>query len=870
MASYTLYPPIVDSSMPAFNANGSCRVYFSLSKFNSSSDIGTVQVSIVKQSTGMNVVKLEDNTESEQKRYRTTGIILDLRPGVVQGENNLYYVDLINDDLSSIVGDKQGWIPGWVYKIQLRLTAAGCSYQETGIPEGKGQSKWLDDNSNNFSEWSTVCIVKATGKIDYTIYSDSGDLGINTANDNEGSIEDETKVITLSFLNLMGHFTREDKTELIYTYQFILYDENNNILEDSGPIYSNKSQDSDDIHYLMKTELKNGDSYKLAFKYETINHMEGGFYYWDEDIDKRLNFVVSQVIIDEIDCRILTAENDSDNILKDVTSIGDEEDEGRIGLKLYRRDDNPYSGNICIRRSDSRTNFQVWEDIKIFVAREDNINSLPMIYDYTVESGVWYKYGVLKIDTNGNRGIMRVVANPIMRNFSYSYLLGPNNQQLKLMFDNTMNSFKHQIVESKVDPIGAQFPVVTRNAATNYKTFPVTGLISFWMDENQLFCDKKVIYKYNDVVDLYKEYDEDGVLLAQDQYDYIYERDFRQKVLEFLYNGEVKLFKSPTEGNVIVRLTDISCVPNQSLDRMIYSFSANAHEMAEPTMANYKLYNFYDPGNWSKDFSVYSTHLGQIQMEVPVGANIFTIIKNKYSSNGQNLGGYTKVVGNIRLLKICFDGKPLRISSTSVGNIFSIDGKSFTVLGNVGEYNFDERLIYTTNSSFTLSGEVVSSDIQDTKNPVTSIPVTIDFLYDIKSEVYEGKKILTRSVTTNIGQLFNEYIPNTNLYNKIYYKYYIEWDGIFRRLNNISSIEIEANPGALFYIKDQDDDTEELHEIGTTGLLSFYELSNIVSIKYAGMRLPDGSIDTTKKADILMNYIYSVVKGTYQRNTTEA
>ena len=36
MASLTLYPPIVESSMPAFIAkkDAVCRVYFSLSQFN--------------------------------------------------------------------------------------------------------------------------------------------------------------------------------------------------------------------------------------------------------------------------------------------------------------------------------------------------------------------------------------------------------------------------------------------------------------------------------------------------------------------------------------------------------------------------------------------------------------------------------------------------------------------------------------------------------------------------------------------------------------------------------------------------------------------------------------------------------------------
>ena len=132
------------------------------------------------------------------------------------------------------------------------------------------------------------------------------------------------------------------------------------------------------------------------------------------------------------------------------------------------------------------------------------------------------------------------------------------------------------------------------------------------MDENNLFCNKKDIYQYDDVLDEYELYNNDNNIM---QYDYIYEKDFRYKVLEFLQNGDFKLFKSPTGGNIIIRLTDVNCSPVQSLDRMLYIFSANAFETAESTMKNYLKYNFYNPGA------------------------VFYEIYKKYDSQGKNLGG---------------------------------------------------------------------------------------------------------------------------------------------------------------------------------------------------------------------------------------
>ncbi len=72
-------------------------------------------------------------------------------------------------------------------------------------------------------------------------------------------------------------------------------------------------------------------------------------------------------------------------------------------------------------------------------------------------------------------------------------------------------------------PIGANYPIITRNASTKYLTFPINGLISFLMDENNLFCNKKDIYQYDDVLDEYELYNNDNNIM---QYDYIYEKDF--------------------------------------------------------------------------------------------------------------------------------------------------------------------------------------------------------------------------------------------------------------------------------------------------------------------------------------------------------
>jgi len=54
-----LYPPIVADTAPAFVRTGVCRIYFSLSIYNSATDIKNVQISLVNQRTNASAFKTD-------------------------------------------------------------------------------------------------------------------------------------------------------------------------------------------------------------------------------------------------------------------------------------------------------------------------------------------------------------------------------------------------------------------------------------------------------------------------------------------------------------------------------------------------------------------------------------------------------------------------------------------------------------------------------------------------------------------------------------------------------------------------------------------------------------------------------------------
>ena len=381
-----------------------------------------------------------------------------------------------------------------------------------------------------------------------------------------------------------------------------------------------------------------------------------------------------------------------------------------------------------------------------------------------------------------------------------------------------------------------------------------------YIEDDVKLC-KDFLYEVNDVIDLYNDYNNKNNIV---QYDYIYERDFREKVLEFLQNGEYKLFKSPTEGNVIVRLMDVNCVPNQQLGRMLYSFTSNAFEMDECTMTNYLKYGFYKIDPISSDFAIYETKLGQLSMDFPVGTNVFEEIYKKYDSGNRNIGGYTKKVGNIHHIKITFDDKPLRVRKTGggdnlvMGNNFNLNGKVITVYNPNGMYEFDNRLIYTTNDSLIILG-----NDPEIKN-VDKVHATIDFLYEVKSDPYQPKKISSRHARKGLGQIAMNYEADENLYNDIYYKYYLDLNNQFQKITNLTSIEIEAVPGAIFSIQDESEIEPEEHMIGATGQLRLYEIENMTKLIYLGVKDPLTREIQKINTDILVNYIYTLLEGTYK------
>ena len=538
MASHVIFAPTVNSYEPAFYYDGNCEINFTLSDFNTISQIENVHAVVYNLNSGKNVVNKDATQGGADGIYTATGTILNLPISTVDSDKKMYKVVINKDYINNGI-----WDLGGIYKIQLRLVYTGKVYSGGG--DATAQNTWLSENAQYFSEWSTVVITKAIGvsSLDIPILE-----GVSTFNS--------------STLDLYGTYANTDTSETVYSYTVSLA--GNNRTEQSETLYTNAYSNNNEIKYSFRTEMQYGVSYTVTVNILTTNKYE---------YTKTYTFTAAPSSEDAVAIG-----------LKEIPSMrGYEQDEGCIALQIYSTGQSPtsFTGTLRIRRTDQFSNYEIWEDIcQVVCSTSTIVDTLPPYFDFTAISGVRYKYGIQKVVESGSsisRSPLVSLANPIYREFEYSYLVGQGLRQLKLPFDCNISNMENNIEDGVIKTIGSKYPFVIRGGEADYKSFSLSGKISFNMDDNHLFIAK----------DFLEGYTQNTYISPRD---FTYERAFRDEVNKFLKDGKPKIFKSPTEGNLIVRVTNVSLSPETSLSRLIYNFSCNVVEIDEAILSKYKEY----------------------------------------------------------------------------------------------------------------------------------------------------------------------------------------------------------------------------------------------------------------------------------------
>ena len=365
---------------------------------------------------------------------------------------------------------------------------------------------------------------------------------------------------TANAYEYFGYYFNEDSSEKVATYCFNLYNENNDLVTSSGELIHNRTTDlestsSIDSWVLTKT-LEPNVGYEIEYVVNTINGLR--------QASARYPIVEVETVPPNIHARFI-AEQNFEN--------------GYITLKLCGdRSNINVSGSFVILRSSEEDNFETWHELtKFYLTNWSSNEDLIICKDYTAQQGLAYKYAIQAYNSKGLRSDkMLIEGETVSLDFEDAFLYD-GKKQLKIRFNPKISSFKNVILESKMDTIGGKYPFVFRNGNVNYKEFPISGLLSLVSDEEQEFSELGNIV-CSETTQLTKE-------------NYYKERKFKLDVLSWLTNGEPKLFRSPAEGNYIVRLMNVNLTPVESIGRLLHTFNATAYEIADCTFENLKKYN---------------------------------------------------------------------------------------------------------------------------------------------------------------------------------------------------------------------------------------------------------------------------------------
>ena len=543
-----LFPPFMPSKQDGFVVNGEGRVYFNLSPLNSIDQVEHLQLSLYRQDNNRNL--LTDRT------YTSSGVSLNTRNSVLyykkseikfSASKQMYYVVIPTLEVPLIPA-------GLVAKIQIRLGTQTLRFANGAVYDNSTGEEmtevWNNTQINvlGMSEWSTISIIKTLSPFDSYIQ-----------NFNKGVVNNiNTTVYT--FVGMTNLYNSNPK-ETIKSTRFVLFDFKGNQLEDSGAIIQPESQKLYNYHTFNKV-LDPDTTYQVLFEVSTSSgYTQSQLYDFAVVLEDR-----------DITYSIELNENyygmSSEEISLTKTMV-------RLVVKdVAYSNENLKPNTYLIRRASSKDNFETWIDLAELRCAIGTSELYATYNDIMVESGITYKYTVQPKMLNTSRLIVSdsVEATPV---YEHTWLLGQNNAYLSIGFNLNLSNFKTVIKEAKIETIGSQYPFFVRNGDIKYREFSLSGLICQNMDATN------------------------SLRIGEYENRHIQERMFRDSLHELLLDGRPKLFKSETEGLILVYLSNVSLTPNNVLGRMLYDFSMTATEIGRVDVDNLseaEIIQFLQPG----------------------------------------------------------------------------------------------------------------------------------------------------------------------------------------------------------------------------------------------------------------------------------
>ena len=689
VVSEKLYPPIIGSTIPAFyEENGTVKITvpFSMNRAVSAGSVAGFKLKI-------------KTVQSNTFLYTCTIGPADVANTISQRTAVFTWDDVASRDKVKL---------GQYLKVQIAYIGAN------GV----------------VGYFSTVGITKRTSKPN--VYID----GINRYQ--VGQIE------TFKHSYIGVYETTDDKSERPYSYCFFMYNSNHELIDTSGWQLHNTSINN------IASESLSLDRATDVYSFNVVPQLNEEYF-----IQYAVRSINGLEIYSPLYTCIDPETQQSDAPFNLVAENNFEEGYIAIGLSAaasFTAEELTESQSISIEisRAEKTDNYASWILIKraYFSSYQEMINW--HFEDLAIEQGITYKYSFRQYNAEGVLS-NRSESNLVNADFEDMFLWSRTNgkvRQLKIRFNPKVASFKTTQLAQKIDTIGSKYPFIFRNGVVSYKEFPISGLISYLADNNEMFINHE-----EDLHIIMNDTSErEGTPSAQTSYETVAtlnsigynmraERRFKLLLLDWLNNGEIKFFKSPAEGNYLVRLLNVSLSPEDKVGRMIHTFNCTAYEVEE---INYN--NLLDLGFITVDepiettireksilireiLSDYSTNLTQVKLN---DYNIYGLLRIEPAS-GTNTGTelFKLRIGNDPNNQVQITGIGLNLESpnTDIPDIY---------------FNYSDNGITTLEEAISLVGDTM---------------ITYQYIY---SSVQAGEFLNLKSVTiqnkveTILGPRYND------------------------------------------------------------------------------------------------------------------
>jgi hypothetical protein len=358
---------------------------------------------------------------------------------------------------------------------------------------------------------------------------------------------------------------------------------------------------------------------------------------------------------------------------------------------------------ILLLRSSVEKGINNFETIATFDAQQ--FNTARFFYDYLIEPGILYRYKLQGVRSDGTRGQTTAPKDQpnIIPDFTGSFLYGKDDIQINFIYNGAIESFQEVKRDALLETIGGKYPYIIRNSSIGYKQFSFSAFITHVSDPTRAlggFTYSELLSKTktadNFIDERYEDYLRSGSQLfttvepssfgsinrftentqptsTDRSNNFIVEKEFRKKLVSWLYDGNPKVFKSDTEGIFLVKLTEISFSPIVETGRIIYSFSCTMTEIGPADIASLVKFGLRKEVYTEEDLYIISklgNFIVQWQRETLYPAGQYFVFQNRYYKVVET--GLSGTVGPTGTDELIIYGQSNRMKYIFVG--YSIPG----------------------------------------------------------------------------------------------------------------------------------------------------------------------------------------------------